>query len=53
MKINVMKAIRLEFIKTGVISLLLAMFTIVAITGISMGQSFEKPVNSVIQKQLR
>lgn len=43
-----MKAIRLKFIKRGALPLLLAMFTLVIVTGTSMGQTFEQPVNSVI-----
>ncbi len=43
-----MKAIRVKFIKRGALPLLLALFTLVTVTGTSMGQTFEQPVNSVI-----
>lgn len=43
-----MKRARQNIMKTGAMSLALTMFTVVAVTGISMGQSFEEPVNRVI-----
>ncbi|MCW9706061.1 alpha/beta hydrolase [Fodinibius salsisoli] len=43
-----MKAIRMEYVKRGALSLLLAMFIVVAVTGSSIGQSLEGPVNSMI-----
>lgn len=51
MKINVMKPIKLEFMNKGTVPLLLALFTLAAVTGISMGQSLEKPVKSVIDSE--
>ncbi|MDR8394192.1 alpha/beta hydrolase [Aliifodinibius sp. S!AR15-10] len=46
-----MKAISLELVNRGAISLVLAIFTVAAATGTSMGQSFESPVNSVIDSE--
>lgn len=43
-----MKPIRLEFMTRVVLPLLLAMFTIITVTDTSMGQTFERSVNSVI-----
>lgn len=47
-----MKVIRLECMKRGAVSLLLGVVTAVAVTGISMGQSFEKPAKTFITTNL-